>query len=152
MDVAIRLLGSATDDLRSLQAWLVAEDELRGRVEPIEQTPAPGQLGSALDTLIVALGPGGAVSVLLAGLISWIRSRHSDVDITVERRDGHTTIRLSARRIRELNAASLRDEIDQLGQALSGQALSGPLPPVASDDPSLPVGPRRGQPGANRAP
>ncbi len=147
MDVAIRLPGSTTDDLRSLQAWLAAEDELRGRVEPIEQTPAPGQLGSALDTLIVALGPGGAVSVLLAGLISWIRSRHSDVDITVERRDGHTTIRLSARRIRELNAASLRDEIDQLGQA-----LSGPLPPAASADPSPPVPPRRGQPGANRAP
>ncbi len=134
----MRLTGGAADDLRSLHAWLVAEDELRGRVEFVEQSPAPGTLGSALDTLVMTLGPGGAASVLVAGLVSWIRSRHGDLDITVERRDDRTTFRVSARRVRGLDAASLRDELERFDRALTRPGAVPDRP--AGDDISGPTG------------
>lgn len=138
MNVTVRLVGGIDDDLRSLRAWLVEEDELRGHVEMVEQPPAPGRLGPGIDVLLVALAPGGAATALVAGLISWIRSRHGDIDVTGERDGDRTTIHVSARRVRGLDADGLKDEITQLVRALEETAARAngdrALPPSAEND------------------
>jgi hypothetical protein len=140
-DVIVRLDDETTDELRSLRAWLVGEDELRGRVTMVEQPPRPGELGPVTDALLVALGQGGAATVLAAGLVSWLRSRHGDINITAERRGDQTKIQVSAKRVRGLDADGLRSEIDRLGHALSNG-----LPP--GNDPGSP-NPADGQPAGN---
>ncbi|MGH3771052.1 MAG: effector-associated constant component EACC1 [Pseudonocardiaceae bacterium] len=47
---------SADDELRSLPKWLRREDTLRGRVRSVQEPVRPGQMGGALDALVVALG------------------------------------------------------------------------------------------------
>lgn len=54
----------AETHLVSLRDWPAAEEALRGRVELLGRSPQPGQMGAALDVLAVALGSGGAGSVL----------------------------------------------------------------------------------------
>ncbi|MFF9585549.1 hypothetical protein [Streptomyces achromogenes] len=78
------------DQLRSLADWLRHEDGLRGRVRPFRPSPAPGQMGGALDALAVAVGSGGMGAVLANCLSTWISQRRSDVRITVSTRDGRT--------------------------------------------------------------
>jgi hypothetical protein len=133
VDVIVRIDSASVDEIRSLRVWLIGEDELRGRVELVERPPQPGELGPALDALVVSLGQGGAASVLVAGLISWLRSRHGDIDITAERHGDQTKIRVSAKRVRGLDADGLRNEIDRLGHALSNG-----LPPGGTDSTDRP--------------
>jgi hypothetical protein len=120
------------DEVGVLRSWLVGEDELRGRVELVERPPHPGALGPVLDSLLVALAPGGAASVLMAGFIAWVRSRNGDIDITAERHDGRAMVGVSARRVRGLDADGMRAEIASLGRTLSdgfpSADIDGPPP------------------------
>nr|BFD86818.1 hypothetical protein StreXyl84_62190 [Streptomyces sp. Xyl84] len=74
--------------LVSLRDWLAAEEALRGRVELRAQAPQPGQMGSALDVLAVALGSGGAGAVLAQSLSTWLVQRRADVTVRLIRQDG----------------------------------------------------------------
>lgn len=100
----------AADELRSLREWLVADEELRGRVRLSEAAPAPGTLGSVVDTLVVALGPGGVATATASVLIAWIRRRKSDVTIKGTRQDGSSF---------ELHATNV-PELGELAKLLSG--------------------------------
>ncbi|MFE2943373.1 hypothetical protein ACFXKG_30620 [Streptomyces sp. NPDC059255] len=78
------------DQLRSLLEWLRREDGLRGRVR-VQQTPLrPGEMGGALDVLVVAVGSGGMGAVFANCLSTWISQRRSDVRITVTSENGRT--------------------------------------------------------------
>lgn len=90
--------------LRALRSWLVQEDELRGRVVLIQQSPAPGTLGAGLEALSVSLGGGGAISVLVAGTMSWIRQRYG------QRRSGGAIVRF-----RRADGACFEILVDILG-------------------------------------
>jgi hypothetical protein len=118
VDVIVRVVAGTADDVWSLRAWLVAEDEFRGCVQPVEQSPEPGALGPDLTGLLVDLA--GPAAALAAVLVAWIRSRHGDVDLSVEGRNG-TTVRVSARRVRGLDVDGLRAEIEQLGHAVEAK-------------------------------
>ncbi|WP_416983895.1 effector-associated constant component EACC1 [Streptomyces sp. T028] len=81
------------DELRSLFDWLRHEDALRGRVRPEHAPIAQGEMGGALDALVVAIGPGGAgavVGALIGALATWFPNRRSDVRITVTNDSGRT--------------------------------------------------------------
>jgi Effector Associated Constant Component 1 len=68
--------------LESLSDWLRAESELRGRVALVNSVPQEGELGGVLDTLVVAAGSGGTLTVLASALKSWLsRPRGTDVHI-----------------------------------------------------------------------
>lgn len=111
-------LVSVTDDdeaLRALLAWLKQEDELRGRVRMAPTTPAPGEMGAITDTLTVALGGGGAVTVLLTSVSSWMRSRRSDVSVEVT--VGERKVALEAKRVKA-GPDELRELIESATQAL----------------------------------
>ncbi|UUU36592.1 hypothetical protein JIX56_46045 [Streptomyces sp. CA-210063] len=77
------------DELRSLLAWLRQEDALRGRVRP-ENTPVgQGEMGGALDALVVAVGS-GVVTALAGALAAWIPHRRAELRITVTTESGRT--------------------------------------------------------------
>jgi hypothetical protein len=116
VEVVVGVAGAA-DDVRSLRRWLIAEDEFRGRVRPVDEPVRPGVLGpSPAELLVEAVGPGGVG--LAAVLVAWLRSRRGDVDLTVQLRGGQTTVRVSARRVRGVAFDGLAAEIERLGRAV----------------------------------
>ncbi|MEU8932489.1 hypothetical protein AB0D30_21680 [Streptomyces sp. NPDC048409] len=91
----VRLTVGGTDaqtQLGLLRDWLVAEDTLRGKVRWHRTAPEPGQMGGALDVLVVALGSGGAGAVLAQTLVAWLTGRRADVTVTVHEPDGREVI------------------------------------------------------------
>lgn len=84
MDAQIRISGSTGAELIDLRTWLNSENELRGRVHiiapPIEKT----ELGALPELLTVALGAGGAGTVLASSLKTWLTTRRTSATITVE--------------------------------------------------------------------
>lgn len=138
METTVAVASSrAAEDLRQLQAWLLQEPELRGRVRLAERPPEPGHLGGAPELVSVLLGPGAATSALASALITWLRHRTSDVDCTITKSDG-STFHLSAKRVQESGMDAhhelIRDAAARL--AKDGAAASGEdAPPTESPQP-----------------
>ncbi|MET8700861.1 hypothetical protein ACFVUH_02650 [Kitasatospora sp. NPDC058032] len=113
MDVHISVTGGETvAEAESLTDWLRGEPELRG-VTLTGRPPGPGEMGSVLDTVSVALGTGGGLSVLASSLRAWFaQPRRSDVRLKIRRQDG-TVVEIDAKRVRagELEAI-LRTALD----------------------------------------
>lgn len=130
MDVTVSVAGrdAAVEELRSLFTWLAGEEEFRGRVRLVEAAPEPGTLGGWPEAGVVALGQGGAVTVLASAVISWIRHRTSEVTCTVTRPDG-TSVELTATRVRRADLAGVGELMEQvtaaLGDADGGREESG---------------------------
>ena len=94
--------GSAAE-LASLNEWLRRTDELRGRVRPVPKVPAPGEMGGAIDVLVVAAGAGGVLTVLANSLSVWLsRPRRSSVTVAVERPDG-TRVEITGEHLRSVD-------------------------------------------------
>lgn len=83
MDLEIRIAAGAEESLDSLYAWLSDEEELRGRVSAAPRPIGAQELGSLPDLLTVALGAGGAGSVLASSLRTWLQTRRTTVKITM---------------------------------------------------------------------
>lgn len=64
---------------------------------------APGEMGSPHDVLVVALGAGGAGTVLTHSLFSWLSRRRSSVRITLETADG-LKVTVDAQQITDVEA------------------------------------------------
>ncbi|MEU8545691.1 hypothetical protein AB0C81_01570 [Streptomyces roseoverticillatus] len=83
MNVQLQLVDGDSADLTKLWQWLNAERELRGHVH---KSPAPidrTQLGGLTDLLTVAVGAGGAGTVLASSLITWIRNQRTRAKVTI---------------------------------------------------------------------
>ncbi|MFI6007590.1 hypothetical protein ACIBAG_01980 [Streptomyces sp. NPDC051243] len=106
------------DELRDLRAELISEAAWRGRVELVEQPPAPGRLGPVLDALQLALEPGN-IAPLLAALAAWLRYRTSDVELTVRRTDDGSTVTVSGRRVRQLDVVALTAQVEEMTERLT---------------------------------
>ncbi|MFJ2021612.1 MULTISPECIES: effector-associated constant component EACC1 [Streptomyces] len=107
----------SADELRSLRDWLVAEEELRGRVRLELPPPEPGALGSVVEALTVALAPGGVATAVASVLISWLRRRTGDVSVKVIRPDGAST-EFSATNVSGLDAAQIQRMTAELSRSL----------------------------------
>jgi hypothetical protein len=101
------------DEVRSLRQWLLDENALRGRVRLVEPPVTPGTLGSVVETLAVALGPGGVATAAASVLIAWIRRRTGDVTLKVTQPDG-SSFELSATNVQDPATA-----VDDLARRLS---------------------------------
>ena len=111
----------AADDLRSLRDWLSTQGAPPAvAVEARESPPAAGTLGPVLDALVVSVGPAGAVTALLTGLLAWLRTRRGDVRITVTL-DEQRSFELSATRVADLDATALRRQVADLAAVLDAQ-------------------------------
>ncbi|MFE6049975.1 hypothetical protein ACFQ6N_04415 [Kitasatospora sp. NPDC056446] len=84
MDVAIGIKGGdEIGELASLSVWLRAERGLQGAVQIVRGEIGESGLGGALDVLSVAVGSGGVGVMLAQSLTAWLRTRRSDVKITI---------------------------------------------------------------------
>ncbi|MEV6979041.1 hypothetical protein [Kitasatospora sp. NPDC093806] len=104
--------GGTGAEAESLADWLRGEPGLVG-VRLKGKAPGPGEMGSVLDTVTVALGAGGGLSVLASSLRTWFaQPRRSDVRLKV-RRPGGATVEVDAKRVRagELEAL-LREALE----------------------------------------
>jgi hypothetical protein len=109
--------------VRSLWQWLAGEPELRGRVDRIVGPPRSGELGGTVETLAVALGPGGVVGVLASALVSWVRRQRGDQTVEVTRPDG-TKITVTSTHVRGLTAEATQELVRELAAGL-GEGAQG---------------------------
>ncbi|WP_329472277.1 hypothetical protein OIE75_26135 [Streptomyces sp. NBC_01723] len=80
------------DSLADLRDWLSDEALLRGRVHVPPSAPGAGELGAWSDTLIVAVGAGGALTALARAVAVYVRQpRRSTVRVKVVAPDGART-------------------------------------------------------------
>jgi hypothetical protein len=75
---------TATPVVGSLAEWLAAEREFRGAVRTVSSPIGETQLGAVTEMITVALGSGGAGSVLASSLITWLRSRPTRAKLLVK--------------------------------------------------------------------
>ena len=84
MDAQIQIVGGAGGELAALGEWLQGEEELRGRIRTVHGAIGETDLGPAVELLTVALGSGGAGTVLASSLKTWLMTRRTTAKITVK--------------------------------------------------------------------
>ncbi len=84
MDAQIRIVGATDGDLAALGEWLQGEDELRGRIRTVHGAIGETELGPVVELLTVALGAGGAGTVLASSLTTWLLTRKTTAKIIVK--------------------------------------------------------------------
>ncbi|MBB4918898.1 effector-associated constant component EACC1 [Streptosporangium saharense] len=110
MDALVQVSGDdEITEFTELRGWLSGDRALTGRTRVVRQPPGEGELGGALDTLVVTLGSGSAGIALVRALTTWLRTRRADVTITVTSPSG--TVELNAQRVRDTAVLSLLEEI-----------------------------------------
>lgn len=114
----------ATDQLRSLHAWLADVQELRGRAAVRESAPPRGALGPVVEAVAVALGPAGAATAFASTVIAWLRARRGEVRIKVTLEDGRS-VELTATNVADLDTAAVERQIARIAALLE--------PPDAGD-------------------
>jgi Effector Associated Constant Component 1 len=131
VDVSVAVVGdSGADGMRSLYEWLAGDDELRGRIRLRPTPAAPGTLGPVLNSLVIALGPGGVATATASVLISWIRHRTGNQSVRITRPDG-TSFELTVTRVRGLDAAGVRDLVAEISRSLLDDDTAVELRPAA---------------------
>jgi hypothetical protein len=75
-------------ELRALHGWLIEENPRPGRVTLVAPLSQPGTMGALGETLQVALGTGGAATVLAGSVTAWLATRHQKVAMLLKRPDG----------------------------------------------------------------
>jgi len=78
------------DETLSLYQWLASEPELRGRLALPQQSSDPERMGSALETVLVTLASGGALTTLIKSLQVWLVQRRSEVILQLSGKDGRS--------------------------------------------------------------
>lgn len=116
-------IGSGSEHVADLAAWLDAEDTLRGCTRRAPGPVPEGALGADLAQLAVSLGSGGAATAMASVVVAWLRRRAGAVSVRVTRPDG-SALELRADRVRALDAAGLRVQVDQLA-ALAWPGCAG---------------------------
>ncbi|MFE6926345.1 hypothetical protein ACFVAV_35415 [Nocardia sp. NPDC057663] len=83
--LTIRTSGDS-DELFRLLEWFRNDDALRGRVTLPTSQPREGQMGDVYDVLIVLVGAGGLGPALAMSLSGWLKTRRSQVKLTLKRK------------------------------------------------------------------
>jgi hypothetical protein len=134
--IVIALPEGSSGELRSLRDWLGREGELRGRIGDIEAKPGPEALGGGLmKALSVAVGSQGAITVLVSGMISWLRqvarqrgqsaqaaTAPVPTEVTVGFADG-SSIEIKTAVVQAWTTAELSSQIEVLARLVSARAL-----------------------------
>lgn len=92
MDAQIQVVGGTSGELAALGEWLRGEGELRSRVRTVRRPISSTELGSVPELLSVALGAGGAGTVLVSSLKTWLATRRTAVKVTVKVGDRSVTM------------------------------------------------------------
>lgn len=116
MHVEIMVDGAAREtELRSLHDWLLQEPGLRSsKVSQAVPTPSPGEMGALNDVLIVALGSGGAGTVLAGALSAWLQTRVTAFSLRIRTPAGE--IEMETKNLEEIEAL-----VEQIAAVLPSQ-------------------------------
>jgi hypothetical protein len=101
--------GDEVKEFAALWEWLRGDRALASALRVVQQPPGENELGGVFDVLVVALGSGGAGVALAQALPVWLRSRRSDVTITVTSPTGK--VALDAHQVRESAVLPLLQEV-----------------------------------------
>lgn len=115
MDASIHIVGGDIEVVQSLANWLASERELRGAVRTVRGPTGETQLGAVTEMITVALGSGGAGTVLASSLITWLKVRPTNARLRVKAGD----------RLVELDIRTLRD-VQPLLEQMLGVAPGSP--------------------------
>jgi hypothetical protein len=96
MDAEIRVIdddgnGLAANDLAE---WLKHEEKLRGRVRIVRGPTGDPHLSSLPELLTVALGAGGAGTVLASSITTWLLTRRSHAKVEVNAKEHKVVLEL----------------------------------------------------------
>jgi hypothetical protein len=100
--------------LESLHDWLRGDPDLVG-VAQRKAPPRQGQMGSLTEALTVAVGTGGALSILASALRAWVlQPRNSHVRVRLEtHRNGHRMVEIDADRARAEDVKALLSALQE---------------------------------------
>lgn len=110
--VSSRSQGSEVDEVGELAAlleWLRSERGLAGAVREVRQPPGPGELGGAVEALVVALSAGGAAGTLARSLFGWLHTRRPNLKITVT--TDRSTVTVEASQVRDGDVLPMLREV-----------------------------------------
>lgn len=113
MELTLTLDNESADELRSMRTWLLAEDEMRGRVRMLEVPPAPDRLGPLLEALQVTAGP--VAAAFSASVVAWLRSRVGNVRLVITTKEGEK-FDFRSKNVHGMDASSLAELTDQLAR------------------------------------
>ncbi|MFJ3418294.1 hypothetical protein ACIPN8_18260 [Streptomyces sp. NPDC086082] len=103
------------DLVESLLLWIALEDELRGRVKA-DGLAGGSDLGAGIDLIAVAVGGGGAATVLISSIGAWLQQpRKSDVVMKVTTSEGKS-VEIDAKRVTIEQAKELLRNVLEAGQ------------------------------------
>lgn len=104
----------ASGELKSLRSWLLSEEMLRGSLLDTSSRVVPGEMGTAIDLLTVAVGSGGVLAVLARSVSTWFEHRRSDISLEIHTSEGES-FKLDAKRSRDAVALlkMMHQAIDQ---------------------------------------
>lgn len=105
LEVRIRIVDAVDPhaEVWSLHDWLKVEQELDPSKVTTSSPPVQdGHMGVALDVVAVAVGSGGAVSVLAGSLRAWLRNRGTDIKLEIT--GPHDKFVVDAKRVRDPGA------------------------------------------------
>lgn len=90
MSIQLRIVGSDDPhrELASLWDWVGRESLLRGHIRAESQPIRPDEMGGLEEILIVAIGSGGAATMLVRSVIVWLEQRRSELRVEVTTPDG----------------------------------------------------------------
>jgi hypothetical protein len=108
-------------DLESLHDWLQQDSAFSGRVSFRAPQPSPTELGTLVDVLTVAVGTGGAVSILASSIKAWLTlPRRSDIRIRIHSQDGtevdFSADRVDGRHLESILSQALRQRPEMAGE------------------------------------
>jgi hypothetical protein len=136
LEVCIRATAQpGADELRSLAVALREGEVAGGAIGFAGESLATDRLGPWLDVITVAVGAGGAVTVLIREVTQYLLRRATDIDLEVSQGPDGPRFRLSAKRLRVMSADQLEEVIRQTAGALGAGSRPGPAeePGVVSD-------------------
>lgn len=124
-EIVVRGAGAA-DLTRDLFAWLIEEPDLRGKARIVERAPLPGALGPVAEALQVALGSGGAVTMLATVAVTWLHHRVGKVTVTFTKGKGHPSLEVTAHRVKMLDAEGIQALVAEISDMLKdGRSAEG---------------------------
>lgn len=103
-------------ELAALLEWLRGERGLAGAIREVRLKPGPGELGGAVEALVVALGAGGAAGTLARSLFGWLCTRRPSLKVTVTK--GTRSIAIEAGDVRDGDVLALLREILEASDGL----------------------------------
>jgi hypothetical protein len=123
MDLVIRVVDQPNSaDLRSLAAALRDSDQVAGEVVLVREGPlTPDRLGAWVDVVSVAVGTGGAMTVLVRELARYLLRHGTDLEIELSRGPDGTRLRMSGKGLRTMSASELERTVRQMGNSLNSQ-------------------------------